>query len=59
MNKEQKELYNEIINKYLLDELQKEQIELGIIEGINVFIYSNPEFNNKQMKEIRLGLKIK
>lgn len=29
MNKEQKELYNEIINKYLLDELQKEQIELG------------------------------
>lgn len=55
MNKEQQELYNEITNKYLLDDWQKEQIELGIIENIDVPIYSSPEYTWQQMKEIRLG----
>ena len=44
----------EMFNQF--DELQKEQIALGIKNNIDVFVYAKPEFGWQQMKEIRLGL---
>ncbi len=45
-----------------IDEYQKAQqheIELGKEEGLDVSIYSNPQFNWLQMEQIRVGLKDK
>lgn len=54
---EQKEnQYNEIIEKYLFDKWQKEQIKLGIEKDLEVKWYAKPEFNHYQMREIREGL---
>ena len=38
------------------NEKQKEQIQLGLNDNLDVSIYLNTEFNWKQMKEIRLGI---
>ena len=57
MNKEQENLYNELVSKYDFNESQLSQIRMGIISHLsNVPIYAKPEFDYKQMVEIRLGL---
>ena len=56
MNQNQKNLYNELISKYNFKDEQKEQIKLGIENNVNVSIYTNPKFDWKQMKQIRLEL---
>ena len=38
------------------DWLQKEQVSLGLKNGVNVSIYAIPEFDWLQMQEIREGL---
>ena len=38
---------------------QRQEIKLGKEEGLDVSIYSNPEFNWLQMEQIRMGLKDK
>ncbi|MCI9677191.1 MAG: DUF342 domain-containing protein, partial [Lachnospiraceae bacterium] len=38
---------------------QNQEIKLGIEEGLDVSVYSNPEFNWLQMEQIRMGLKDK
>ena len=35
---------------------QKEQIRLGLKDNLNVLLYAKKEFDDKQMKEIRLKL---
>ena len=40
-----------------VDVLQMEQIRLGLEDGLDVSIYAKPEFNPRQMEEIRLGKK--
>lgn len=40
-------LFNEIISKYNFDELQKEQIKLGLEKNVDVSIYANPEFDSE------------
>lgn len=56
MNKEQEVIYNEFISKYNFDEDQKVEIKLGIESGVNVTVYTKPEYNYGQMSEIRQGL---
>lgn len=43
-------------DKRIFDEKQQTQIRLGIMDEIDVGIYSKPEFTAEQMQEIRLGL---
>ena len=57
MNEEQQLTYNEIISKYNFNEGQKDLIKKGIISGVDVTIYSRPEYNEDQMRQILLGLK--
>lgn len=33
-----------------------EQISLGLIDGVDVRIFAKPEFDDKQMEQIRIGL---
>lgn len=56
MNQEQEIIYNQLIDKYFFNESKKEEIRLGIENGIDVSIYAKPEFNVNQMVEIRKGL---
>ena len=56
MNQNQENLYNELISKYNFKDEQKEQIKLGLENNVNVSIYTNPKFDWKQMKQIRLEL---
>lgn len=56
MNQEKENLYNEIISKYNFNEGQKNQIKLGVNQGLNVSLYAKPEFTYWQMEQIRLGL---
>lgn len=56
MNKEQEEIFNELTSKYNFDEWQKEQIILGLEEGLDVSWYANPKFNHYQMEQILYGL---
>ena len=56
MNKEQENLYNELVSKYNFNKDQKEQIKLGLENNVDVSIYANPKFNWRQMREIRYGL---
>ena len=53
---EKENQYNEIIEKYLFDKWQKEQIKLGVEKGLDVSWYAKPEFEHYQMREIREGL---
>ena len=57
MNKEQENLYNNLTFKYNFNEGQKDLIKKGIISGVDVTIYSRPEYNENQMQQILLGLK--
>ncbi len=43
-------------NYYNFDEDQKQEIQVGINAGLDVFIYAKPEFMAIQMRQIRLGL---
>ena len=36
---------------------QNQEIKLGKEQGLDVSLYSNPEFNWLQMEQIRMGLK--
>ena len=45
MNKEQEKIYNGLMSKYNFNELQKEQIILGLELGFDVSIYAKPEYN--------------
>lgn len=56
MNKEQELIYNNLISKYNFNELQNEQILLGVELGFDVSIYAKPEYNSQQMAEIRNSL---
>ena len=56
MNQEQEIIYNHLIDKYFFNESKKEEIRLGIENGIDVSIYAKPEFNEYQMFNIRYGL---
>ena len=56
MNQEKENLYNEIISKYNFNEGQKNQIKLGLNQGLNVSLYAKPEFNEFQMKELIKGI---
>ena len=42
------------INQF--NELQQEQIRMGLFFDLNVSKYANPKFNEYQMEEIRRGL---
>ena len=39
MKENQKEIYNDLINKYNFDEKQKEQIKLGLTKNLDVNWY--------------------
>ena len=56
MNEEQQLIYNELVSKYNFNDEQKEQIKLGLENNVDVSIYTNPKFDWKQMKQIRLEL---
>ena len=56
MNQEQEIIYNQLIDKYFFNESKKEEIRLGIENGIDVSIYANPEFDYRQMVQILKGL---
>ena len=38
------------------DDLQMEEIRLGLTDGLDVSVYAKHEFDSEQMSEIRLGL---
>ena len=38
------------------DEYQQEEINLGLEDNLNVFLYAKPEFSFEKMEEIRMGL---
>ena len=54
MNQEQEKIYNELISKYNFNPEQKRQILSGIKLNLNVFIYTNPNFDNLQMLNLNL-----
>lgn len=56
MNQKQKLIYNKLIFKYDFTELEKEQIELGLENNLDVSIYAKSYFNWMQMREVRIGL---
>ena len=56
MNQEQEIIYNQLIDKYFFNESKKEEIRLGIENGIDVSIYAKPEFYYRQMDVIYSGL---
>ena len=39
-----------------LDELQSQEVLLGLSSGVDVNIYADPTYDFKQMEQIRLGL---
>ena len=53
MNKEQENLYNEIISKYNFNNSQKEEIKFGLEKNLDVSIYSRPYYDCSQMQQIR------
>lgn len=57
MDKEQENLYNEIISKYNFTNSQKEEIKFGLEKNLDVSIYANPDYDWSQMQQIRFGLK--
>ena len=57
MNKEHNNLTIEnLLNTDLFDNDQKYEIEEGLQENLNVYLYAHPCFNAKQMYQIRNGL---
>lgn len=56
MNQEQEIIYNQLIDKYFFNESKKEEIRLGIENGIDVSIYAKPEFDELQIIQILEGL---
>ena len=58
MDKEQENLYNEIISKYNnFTSSQKEEIKFGLEKNLDVSIYTIPDYDWSQMQQIRFGLK--
>ena len=51
MNEKQQLIYNEIISKYNFNESQKEQIELGLENNLDVSIYAKSDFHWMQMRD--------
>ena len=56
MNQVQEKIYNELISKYNFNRQQKEEIRIGLEQGLDVSWYAKPDFTWIQMEEIRLGL---
>lgn len=56
MDKEKEKIYNELISKYNFNRQQKEEIIIGLEQGLDVSLYAKPEFNEFQMYQICLGL---
>ena len=56
MNQEQEIIYNQLIDKYFFNESKKEEIRLGIENGIDVSIYAKPEYTWQQMEFLMFRL---
>ena len=53
-NLEEAERFNEYLN--IFGKLQLKELYSGYKNGVDYIIYANPEFNEKQMQQIKMGL---
>ncbi len=56
MNEEQKEKYDELISKYEFNVFQMAEIRVGLLNGLDVSNYLNPNIDWIEMRRIRLEL---
>lgn len=59
MSMEKEELHFPMMESDAYQRAQRQEIRLGKEQGLDISLYSNPQFNWLQMEQIRLGLKDK